>query len=69
MGFDTDVSSFGLRETRGNVWVKDVYVGGFTAAPVPEPGSALLMLSSALLILRRRRAQPSSSLSSQLAVG
>ena len=69
MGFDTNVSSFGLRETRGNVWVKDVYVGGFTAAPVPEPGSALLMLSSALLILRRRRAQSSSSLSSQLAVG
>lgn len=69
MGFDTNVSSFGLRETRGNVWVKDVYVGDFTASPVPEPGSALLMLSSALLILRRRRAQSSSSLSSQLAVG
>jgi hypothetical protein len=43
MGFDTNVSSFALRETRGDVWVKDIYVGDFTTAPVPEPGSALLM--------------------------
>lgn len=69
MGFDCNVSSFGLRETNGSVWVKDIYVGDYSVAPVPEPGSALLMLSSALLILRRRRPQTASSLSSQLAVG
>lgn len=69
MGLDTTVSSFGLRETHGNVWVKDIYVGDYTSAPVPEPGSALLIISAALLVLRRRRPQPSSSLSSRLAVG
>jgi hypothetical protein len=69
MGLDTSVSSFAVRETNGNIWVKDIYVGDFTTAPVPEPGSALLMLSSAILMLRRRRPQTTSSLSSQLAVG
>lgn len=69
MGFDCSVSSFGLRETNGNVWVKDIYVGDYSTAPIPEPGSALLMLSSALLILRRRRPQTLSPLSSRQAVG
>jgi hypothetical protein len=69
MGFDCNVSSFGLRETHGSVWVKDIYVGDYSTAPIPEPGSALLMLTSTLLILRRRRPQTTSSLSSQLAVG
>jgi len=69
MGLDATVTSFGLRETQGNVWVKDIYVGDYSYAPVPEPGSALLIISGALLILRRRRPQTSSSLSSRLAVG
>lgn len=69
LGFDSSVSSFALRETNGDIWVKDIYVGEFTTAPVPEPGSALLMLSSALLMLRRRRPQTTSSFSSRLAVG
>lgn len=69
MGLDTTVSSFGLRETNGNIWVKDIYVGDYSSYPVPEPGSALLILSGALVVLRRRRSSAPSSLSSQLAVG
>jgi hypothetical protein len=69
MGLDTTVSSFGLRETTGHVWVKDIYVGDYSTAPVPEPGSAMLIVSGALLMLRRRRPKTTSSLSSRLAVG
>lgn len=67
MGADTMVSSFGLRETKGEIWVKDLYVGDYyAAAPVPEPGSLLLMASGLFFHLRRRRTVP---LSSRLAVG
>jgi hypothetical protein len=55
MGFDTAVYSFGLRETNEAIHVKDIYVGDFTAAPVPEPGSALLLALSGFWLLRRRR--------------
>jgi hypothetical protein len=67
-GFDvnTTVTSFGLRETNGMTYLSDVWVNDFTAAPVPEPGSALLMGISSLLVLRRRRNKHSSS---RLAVG
>jgi hypothetical protein len=63
---DTSVTSFGLRETNGMTYLSDVWVDNFTAAPVPEPGSALLLGASAFLALRRRR---SSRKSSCLAVG
>lgn len=67
MGVDTMVSSFGLRETKGEIWVKDIYVGDYYAAvPVPEPGSLLLMSAGLFFHLRRRRTAP---LSSRLAVG
>jgi len=71
-GFDanTSVTSFGLRETNGLTFVSDIWVDSYTAAaaaaPVPEPGSVLLLGASSLLALRRRR--PSRN-SSRLAVG
>jgi len=70
-GFDlnTSVTSFGLRETNGMTFVSDIWVDSYTAAaaaPVPEPGSVLLLGASSLLALRRRR--PSRN-SSRLAVG
>jgi hypothetical protein len=58
MGTEVTVSSFGLRETYGDIYLKDVIVNGFIAdAPVavPEPGSALLLGLAALPVLRRRR--------------
>jgi hypothetical protein len=71
-GFDlnTSVTSFGLRETNGMTFVSDIWVDSYTAAaaaaPVPEPGSVLLLGASSLLALRRRRP---SRISSRLAVG
>lgn len=67
LGVDTTVTSFGLRETHGDIWVKDLYIGDFTAAPVPEPGSAILLATGVLCLLRRRRRAPH-PLSCQLAV-
>lgn len=59
LGADTMVSSFGLRETTGQTWVKDIYVGDYNAAaPVPEPGSVFLVGLGLLIHLRRRRAVP-----------
>ena len=67
VGMDTTVSSFALRETNGDTWVKDIYVGAYTgAAAVPEPGAFLSLALGTLTLLRRRRRTP---LSSQRAVG
>jgi len=58
LGTEVTVSSFGLRETNGDIFLKDVIVNGFIAdapVPVPEPGSALLLGLAALPVLRRRR--------------
>ena len=58
LGTEVTVSSFGLRETYGDIYLKDVIVNGFIAdapVPVPEPGSALLLGLAALPVLRRRR--------------
>lgn len=67
LGEDTMVTSFGLRETLGDIWVKDLYIGDYTAAPVPEPGSAIMLGAGVFLLLQRRRNAPR-PLSSQLAV-
>ena len=69
LAFNEEQIHAGLRETNGMTFVSDIWVDNYTpvtAAPVPEPGSVLLLGASSLLALRRRR--PSRN-SSRLAVG